>query len=76
MVLLPEPETPMTTTTDGSSSGVADCIGVLQPGGAVDKPHQVALCARPGGRKVLTGKNTHEDVVLVFAGDEEQHVAR
>src|SRR5437667_8692659 len=74
MVRLPEPETPMTTTTDGSSSGMAGCIGVLQPSGTVDKPHQIALCARPRGRKVLTGTNTHEDVVLVSAGDEEQHL--
>src|SRR5215475_14036317 len=64
----------MTTTTDGSSSGAADCIGVLQPGGAVDKPHQIALRVRPGGRKVLAGKNTQKDIARVFAGDKEQHL--
>src|SRR5262245_32116791 len=73
IVLLPEPETPVTTTTEGSSSGAADCIGVLQPSGAVDKPHQIALRARPARRQVLAGKHTQKDIALVFAGDEEQH---
>src|SRR5262249_13983016 len=68
IVLLPEPETPVTTTTEGSSSGAADCIGVLQPSGAVDKPHQIALRARPARRQVLAGKHTQKDIALVFAG--------
>src|SRR5579883_704181 len=75
IVLLPLPETPITTMTAIFSLASAAFILVLRRGGAVDQPDQLAITAGASRRKFLAGKDARENVALLGAFDQKQHFA-
>src|SRR4051794_38925057 len=75
MVVLPQPDTPITTMTDGSPDAASDGMALLRRRGAVVEPHHIALGARAGCRKILPGEYPREDVALICAAHEEQHLS-
>src|SRR5947209_11557919 len=75
IVLLPQPDTPITTATEGSAVGGSACMGAPRVRRTIDEPHQLTRRSCPARRQVLAREHARQDVALVFALDEEQHLA-
>src|SRR5271169_5262749 len=73
MVLLPEPETPITTMMVVSLVALPASMSLLRRGGADDEPDQVALAIGASRRQILAAKHAAQDRALFRAVDEEQH---
>src|SRR5437879_10261811 len=71
IVLLPEPETPITT----SAKGVSLPTKILRKRRLVDQPDRLAGAACAAGRQVLACEQARQDRALAGARDLEQHFA-
>src|SRR6266446_3611132 len=74
IVVLPQPETPITTTTAGARDSAATLS--LRRRGAVDEPHKVAVRPRACGRQSFPGKHPSNNLALLGSAHDEQHFAR
>src|SRR6195952_1963067 len=71
MVLLPEPETPITT----SAQGVSLATKALRKRGLIDQPDRLADRADTARRQVLACEHARQDRALAGARDLKQHFA-
>src|SRR5262249_37451294 len=76
IVLLPAPETPMTTIAHGSSSSASGAIVVLRCSFTIHQPNKVALGIGACSRQVRPCEQTAEDASFYHPVDEEKHFAR
>src|SRR4051794_27210814 len=73
MVLLPEPDTPITISAQGSSPGLSG-TKILRPGCFVDKPYRLACAGmRPVRWQVLACEHARQDRALFSTRYLEQH---
>src|SRR5262249_60324158 len=74
IVVLPLPETPITTRTEGNRGSAATTL--LRRRGAVDEPDQRAI--RPGARggQIFACKHAGKNFALFGPAHNEQHLAR
>src|SRR5882672_3598790 len=72
MVLLPEPDTPITTSAQGIRLMLLS-TKILRKRCLVDKPDRLAHRLRAVRRQVLALQHPRQDRALVRAGDLEQH---
>src|SRR4051812_30439240 len=70
MVLLPEPETPITTSAQGP---VASATKILRQRRVIDQKDYLAAGPRAVGRQVLACEQPRQDRALVWSRDLKQH---
>src|SRR3977135_1211108 len=75
MVVLPEPDTPITTSAQGISLTLS-LTKILRKGRLVGKPDGLAKGMRAVGGQGLARQHARQDRALVCACDLEQHFAR
>src|ERR1700730_4553466 len=76
IVLLPEPDTPMTTRTLMSFEVVSEFISSLRRGSLDHKPDKIAVRIGTMRRQIFAGKHTFENRAFIGAVDQEQHFTR
>src|SRR6476469_2257806 len=74
MVLLPEPDTPITTSAHGVRL-MSLSTKILRKRSLVHEPDRLAHGMRAVRRQVLAREHARQDRALVRAGDLEQHFA-
>src|SRR5437868_8333753 len=76
IVLLPEPDTPMTTSTLGSLEVAAEFISFLRRGGLDREPDEFAVRISTMRRQIFAGKHTFENRAFIGAIGQKQHFTR
>src|ERR1700730_9246202 len=74
MVLLPEPDTPITTSAHGVRL-MSLSTKILRKRSLIHEPDRLAQGMRAVRRQVLAREHARQDRALVRAGDLEQHFA-
>src|SRR4051812_29376682 len=72
MVLLPEPDTPMTISAHGGSRTLS-ATKILRQGGAVGEPYGLALRIRTARRQIITRQHARQYRPLGWTADLKQH---
>src|SRR5438105_8819194 len=76
IVLLPEPDTPMTTSTLMSLEVVPEFISSLRRGSLDHEPDEIAVRIGTMRRQIFAGKHTFENRAFIGAVDQKQHFTR
>src|SRR6516164_2062115 len=73
MVLLPQPDTPITTMTEVSAASGSGGIEALGCGGTIDEPGELAIRPHAACGQVVALEHALKDLALLFALHKEQH---